>query len=110
MATPWYGDRYGDRYGYGDRLRVRQSLCRCHARRGDWPNAIVGVSALSANTATLPTTCGKSPMVLPVPDSVLRATYRNSSGCCAEGHYEEYETWVPDTYESANGETIKGIK
>lgn len=100
--------RYGDHGGYGDRYYDSDREYARAMRDSAIANAVVGVVGIIANSATAPYAV-QQPYPGPVYQAPVAApTYRVERVLVREAHYEEYQTWVPDTYDARTGETIVG--
>jgi len=100
-----YGNRDRDRYGnrYNDRYRADKEYADA-MRDAAIANAIVGVVGIIAEAAAAPQPVVQQPYVAPAP----APQYRVERVLVQEGRYEQYQVWVPDTYDRTSGETIKG--
>jgi len=108
---------YGDRNGYGDRDRYGRYGDRSDRAYADAmrdaaiANAIVGVVGIIANAATAPYAYSQPAYPAPAPryaPSYAVPQYRTERVLVQEGRYEEYQAWVPDTYDARTGETVRG--
>jgi hypothetical protein len=106
MGRGGYGDRYGDWYGGRDRNHYDYPEAMRDAAIAD---AIVGVVGIIANTAIAPRMYSQPAYPAPgYAPSYAVPQYRTERVLVQEGRREEYEAWVPDTYDARTGETIKG--
>lgn len=100
-----HGGRYGDWYRerHDDRYRADKEYADA-MRDAAIANAIVGVVGIIADAATGPQMVVRQPCVAPAP----APEYRVERVLVQEGRYEEYRVWVPDRYDRATGEIVKG--
>ncbi|MCX5769192.1 MAG: hypothetical protein NTZ09_02790 [Candidatus Hydrogenedentes bacterium] len=116
LGSLFGGRGYGDRYGrsgdwFGGRDRHQYDYPEA-IRDAAIANAIVGVVGIIANTATTPYGYSQ-PAYPPAPGpgyapSYSVPQYRIERVLVQEGRYEEYQAWVPDTYDARTGETVRG--